>query len=229
MKPFERQDADDPFADARRMMIEEIRAMAHETGDYSARPISESVLAVMAAVPRHRFVPGGETYGAYYNHPLPIGYGQTISQPYIVALMTDLLRLNKQHTVLEVGTGSGYQTAILAELAGKVYSIEIVEPLAAQAAKLLRELGYANVEVKAGDGHAGWPEHAPFDAIIVTAAPDEVPQALIAQLKPGGRMVIPVGEGWLAQELILVTKDRDGVSHRKDILPVRFVPLTGEQ
>ncbi|HCI14355.1 MAG: protein-L-isoaspartate O-methyltransferase [Gallionellales bacterium GWA2_60_142] len=210
-------------------MIEEIRDMAEETGDYAARPISERVLAVMARVPRHRFVPEGETWSAYYNHPLSIGYGQTISQPYIVALMTDLLRLGENDTVLEVGTGSGYQAAILAELAGRVYSIEIVAPLAERAAKLLRELGYANVEVKTGDGHAGWPEHAPFDAIIVTAAPDEVPQALIAQLKPGGRMVIPVGEGWFAQELMLITKDSDGVSHRKDILPVRFVPLTGGQ
>ena len=183
----------------------------------------------MGRVPRHRFVPDGEGYGAYYNHPLPIGHGQTISQPYIVALMTDLLQLDKEDTVLEVGTGSGYQAAILSELAGKVYSIEIVAPLAERAAKLLRELGYANVEVRAGDGHAGWPEHAPYDSIIVTAAPDEVPQALIAQLKPGGRMAIPVGEGWFAQELLLITKDIDGISHRRDILPVRFVPLTGGQ
>jgi protein-L-isoaspartate(D-aspartate) O-methyltransferase len=223
------QDTYDPLADARRMMIEEIRDMSRETGDYVATPISERVLAVMAGVPRHRFVSEGETWSAYYNHPLSIGHGQTISQPYIVALMTDLLQLDKQYRVLEIGTGSGYQTAILAELAGEVYSIEIVEPLARQAAGLLRELGYANAEVKAGDGHAGWPEHAPFDAIIVTAAPDHVPQALIDQLKPGGRMVIPVGEGWFAQELMLITKDSDGVSHRKDILPVRFVPLTGGQ
>ncbi len=222
------RDPDDPLDDARRMMIEEIRDMSRETGDYAAAPISERVLAVMSRVPRHRFVPEGESWSAYYNHPLPIGHGQTISQPYIVALMTDLLQLGRHDTVLEVGTGSGYQAAILAELAGQVYSIEIVAPLAERAAQLLSELGYDNVEVKTGDGHAGWPEHAPFDAIIVTAAPDDVPQALIAQLKPGGRMVIPVGEGWFAQELILVTKDRDGLSHRKDILPVRFVPLTGE-
>jgi protein-L-isoaspartate(D-aspartate) O-methyltransferase len=209
------------------MMVEEIREMANETVGYGAGPISERVLAVMGEVPRHFFVPDGA--GAYYNHPLPIGHGQTISQPYIVALMTELLRLNRGDTVLEVGTGSGYQAAILSELAGEVYSIEIVAPLAERAAKLLRELGYDNVEVRAGDGHAGWPEHAPYDAIIVTAAPDEVPQALIAQLKPGGRMVIPVGEGWFSQELILITKDPDGISHSKDILPVRFVPLTGGQ
>jgi protein-L-isoaspartate(D-aspartate) O-methyltransferase len=222
--------ADDAiYAEARRMMIEEIRDMSREAGDYAATPISEQVLSMMARVPRHRFVPEDESYSAYHNHPLPIGYGQTISQPYIVALMTDLLRLGKNDTVLEVGTGSGYQTAILAELAGEVYSIEIVAPLAERAAKLLHELGYANAEVKNGDGHTGWPEHAPFDAIIVTAAPDQIPQALIAQLKPGGRMAIPVGEGWFAQELMLITKDSDGISHRKDILPVRFVPLTGGQ
>jgi len=221
--------ANDPHTEARHLMVEEIRAMADETAGYAAGPISERVLAVMAEVPRHRFVPEGEIYGAYYNNPLPIGHGQTISQPYIVALMTDLLQLDKNDTVLEVGTGSGYQTAILSKLAGKVYSIEIVEPLADRAARLLRELGYANVEVQAGDGHAGWPEHAPYDAIIVTAAPNEVPPALIDQLKPGGRMMIPVGEGWFAQELMLITKDPDGISHRKDILPVRFVPLTGGQ
>jgi protein-L-isoaspartate(D-aspartate) O-methyltransferase len=226
MEPY---DTDDPYAEVRMAMVDEIRAMADETVGYGARPISERVLAVMTRVPRHRFVPEGETYGAYFNHPLPIGHGQTISQPYIVALMTDLLGLEKGHRVLEIGTGSGYQTAILSELAGEVYSIEIVAPLAERAAGLLRELGYANVEVKTGDGHAGWPEHAPFDAIVVTAAPNDVPQALIAQLKPGGRMVIPVGEGWFAQELMLITKDPDGTSHRKDILPVRFVPLTGGQ
>jgi protein-L-isoaspartate(D-aspartate) O-methyltransferase len=222
MEPY---DTDDPYAEVRMAMVDEIRAMADETVGYGARPISERVLAVMSEVPRHLFVPDGE--GAYYNHPLPIGHGQTISQPYIVALMTDLLRPGKDDTVLEVGTGSGYQAAILSELAGKVYSIEIVAPLAARATKLLRELGYDNVEVKTGDGHAGWPEHAPYDAIVVTAAPTEVPQALIDQLKPDGRMVIPVGESWFSQELMLITKDPDGASHRKDILPVRFVPLTG--
>lgn len=215
------------YIEARRLMVEEIRAMAEETVGYGAGPISKRVLAAMAAVPRHRFVPTEERYAAYDNHPLPIGYGQTISQPYIVALMTDLLRLNKDDTVLEVGTGCGYQTAILSELAGEVYSIEIVEPLATQSARLLRELGYDNVEVKYGDGHRGWPEHAPYDGIIVTAAADAIPEALIDQLKPGGRLVIPVGDAWFAQELILITKDRDGITHSKDILPVRFVPLTG--
>jgi len=220
-------DAKDPYADARRLMIEDIRAMAEETVGYGAGTISERTLAAVAGVPRHRFVPDGERYAAYDNHPLPIGYGQTISQPYIVALMSDLLRVDQRHTVLEVGTGCGYQTAVLAALAGKVYSIEIVEPLATRSASLLRELGYDNVEVKHGDGHQGWPEHAPYDGIIVTAAADAIPQALIDQLKPGGRLVIPVGDGWFAQELILLTKDPDGDAHRKDILPVRFVPLTG--
>ena len=212
---------------ARHRMVEEIRAMARETGDYVTTPISEKVLSVMAKVPRHRFVPEEETYGAYYNRPLPIGHGQTISQPYIVALMTDLLALDREDRVLEVGTGSGYQAAILAEMAGKVYSMEIVEPLAVQAAKLLNELGYANIQVKLGDGNRGWQEHAPFDGIIVAAAAGHVPQPLLDQLKPGGRMVIPVGDWSYNQELLLITKTPDGVLHQENILPVSFVPLTG--
>lgn len=207
---------------ARLLMVEEVRAMADEVGDC---PISEAVLAVMASVPRHRFVPAAEVYSAYLNYPLPIGHGQTISQPYIVALMTQLLALDKQKRVLEVGTGSGYQTAILAGLAGRVYSMEIIESLAARAAGLLAELGYANVHVKPGDGNEGWVEHAPFDGIIVTAAAKQVPQALIDQLRTGGRMVIPLGS-W-SQDLYLMTKRADGSIHRQNILPVRFVPLTG--
>lgn len=216
-------DADENYALARFLMIEEIRAMAHETGVHV--PISEKVLAIMAKVPRHRFVPEGEAYSAYCNRPLPIGHGQTISQPYIVALMTELLASGNGDTVLEVGTGSGYQTAILAEMVDKVYSMEIVEPLAARAANLLGELGYANVKVKLGDGNQGWAEHAPFDGIVVTAAPDHLPQVLLEQLKPGGRMVIPVG-GY-PQELLLITKTQDGILHQEYILPVSFVPLTG--
>ena len=212
---------------SRRLMVEEIRAMAREAGGYTPRPISEKVLSIMAKVPRHRFVPQEESSCAYYNHPLPIGHGQTISQPYIVALMTELLVLGKEDSVLEVGTGSGYQAAVLAEMAGKVYSMEIVEPLAARAANLLGELGYANVQVKFGDGNRGWPEHAPFDGIIVTAAVDHVPQPLLDQLKPGGRMVIPVGSWPYVQELILITKTRDGMLHQENVLPVSFVPLTG--
>ncbi|MDH2916345.1 MAG: protein-L-isoaspartate(D-aspartate) O-methyltransferase [Gallionella sp.] len=220
---------DDHYISARLEMVGQIREMAYEAGDYSPSPISEEVLAIMARVPRHRFVPQGETYDAYANHPLPIGHGQTISQPYIVALMTDLLALDKRQRVLEVGTGSGYQAAILSELAGEVYSMEIVAPLAAQAASLLHELGYNNVQVKAGDGSAGWPEHAPYDGIIVTAAAGHVPQALLDQLKPGGRMVIPVG-GWLeVQQLLLITKDLAGITHLKNIEPVRFVPLISRE
>lgn len=220
-------DGADDHGLARRRMIEEIRAMAHETGDYAPRPVSEEVLSIMAKVPRHRFVPEREIAGAYYNHPLPIGHGQTISQPYIVALMTELLAPGREDSVLEVGTGSGYQAAILAEMAGKVYSMEIVEPLAVRAAKLLGELGYANVQVKLGDGNQGWPEHAPFDGIIVAAAAGQAPQPLLDQLKPGGRMVIPVGSWPYAQELMLITKTRDGILHQENILPVSFVPLTG--
>jgi protein-L-isoaspartate(D-aspartate) O-methyltransferase len=216
------------YSRARMKMVEEIREMAYDASDDVSGPISENVLAVMSKVPRHRFVPDDELYSAYYNNPLPIGHGQTISQPYIVALMTDLLKLEKKQTVLEVGTGSGYQAAVLSELAGRIYSIEIVAPLAAQVAKVLSELGYTNVEVKAGDGSAGWPEHAPYDGIIVTAAAEHIPQPLLDQLKSGGRLVIPVGGRYDAQELLLITKDNEGVFHRKNIEPVRFVPLTGE-
>lgn len=217
----------DIHAMARRCMIEEIRAMANEVGYHAAKPVSEAVLSVMEKTPRHRFVPEDETCGAYYNRPLPIGYGQTISQPYIVALMTELLAPGKQDVVLEVGTGSGYQAAILSAMAGKVYSMEIIEPLAMRSAKLLSELGCTNVEVKLGDGNDGWAEHAPFDGIIVTAAAQHVPTPLLDQLKPGGRMVIPLGDWSYVQELILITKTPDGMLCRENILPVSFVPLTG--
>jgi protein-L-isoaspartate(D-aspartate) O-methyltransferase len=162
---------------------------------------------------------------AYADEPLPIGEGQTISQPYIVALMTETLHISKDSRVLEIGTGSGYQAAVLAEIAGEVYSIEIIESLAARAEETLKRLGYGNVHVKAGDGYRGWPEEAPFDAIIVTAAPDHVPQPLVEQLKVGGRMSIPVGD--IYQELMVITKTESGVV-KKDALPVRFVPMTGE-
>ncbi|GAB5604972.1 protein-L-isoaspartate(D-aspartate) O-methyltransferase [Sideroxyarcus sp. TK5] len=217
----------DRHAPARERMLASIRLMADEAAAYGGVPISERVLDVMAAVPRHRFVPDAEEYAAYQNQPLPIGHGQTISQPYIVALMTELLALEARHKVLEVGTGSGYQAAILSRLAGQVYSVEIVVPLAEAAAQRLHEQGYDKVEVKAGDGSLGWPEHAPYDAIIVTAAAEQVPPALLQQLKPGGRMVIPVG-GWLdVQQLMLITKAYDGTLQHKRIEPVRFVPLTG--
>jgi protein-L-isoaspartate(D-aspartate) O-methyltransferase len=155
-----------------------------------------SVLDAMRTVPRHRFVPAGHAYQAYADQPLPTGEGQTISQPYIVALMTELLGCGPKDTVLEIGTGSGYQAAVLAELVAHVYSIEIVEILARRADSTLKELGYGNISVKAGDGYRGWPEHAPFDAIIVTAAPDHIPEPLVEQLKVGGRLVIPVGDAW---------------------------------
>jgi len=185
----------------------------------------EKVIAAMRAVQRHEFVPRGYRSRSYVDYPLPIGMGQTISQPYIVAYMTELLDLEGNEKVLEIGTGSGYQAAVLAEIVGTVYSIEILEPLARNAEKTLKRLGYDKVFVKVGDGYRGWPEHAPFDAIIVTAAPGHVPRPLVEQLKVGGRMVIPVGES--VQRLILITKDKDGVTTKED-LPVRFVPMTGE-
>ncbi len=185
----------------------------------------EKVLAAMRKTPRHEFVPERYRSEAYKNYPLPIGMGQTISQPYVVAYMTQILKLKGGEKVLESGTGSGYQAAVLAEIADKVYTIEILEPLARDAENTLGRLGYKNVFVKAGDGYQGWPEYAPFDAIIVTAAPDHVPQPLVDQLKVGGRMVIPVGKQ--GQRLILITKDENGVKQEED-LPVLFVPMTGE-
>jgi protein-L-isoaspartate(D-aspartate) O-methyltransferase len=184
------------------------------------------VLAAMRKVPRHEFVPAAWTERAYDDSPLPIGYDQTISQPYIVALMTEIAQLSPQSKVLEVGTGSGYQAAILAEIVGEVYSIEIIEPLATSAAERLARLGYKNVHVKHGDGYLGWPEHAPFDAIIVTAGAEHVPPPLIEQFKPGGRMVIPVGQLPGQQSLWLVEKSADGTIIQSQNIPVAFVPLT---
>ncbi len=192
-----------------------------------ARGINESrVLGAMAKVPREEFVSPDSRAGSYEDGPLPIGYGQTISQPYIVAFMTEQLRLKPSDRVLEIGTGSGYQAAILAELVSEVYSIEIVEPLAKNAEATLQRLGYENVHVRIGDGYKGWPEAAPFDAIIVTCAPDKVPQPLVDQLKDDGRMVIPVGDRF-AQELYLLEK-KNGQLKQSATLPVRFVPMTSE-
>src|SRR5216684_8632632 len=180
-------DAQDQRAAARARMVAEIAAMARETGGETGRPrFSDAVMAALGKVPRHRFVPALQDVFAYENRPLPIGEGQTISQPYIVALMTDLLDPKPADSVLEVGTGSGYQAAVLAELVAKVHTIEIVEPLGRRAKQLLEELGYRNIEVRIGDGYNGWPEAAPFDAIVVTAAPGEIPKPLVDQLKPGG-------------------------------------------
>ena len=223
-------DAQDQRAAARARMVAGIAALALETGAETGRPrFGEAVMAAMGKVPRHRFVPVLQDIFAYDNRPLPIGEGQTISQPYIVALMTDLLDPKPTDTVLEVGTGSGYQAAVLAELVAKVYTIEIVEALGLRARQVLGELGYRNVEVRVGDGYGGWPAAAPFDAIIVTAAPAAVPQPLIDQLKPGGRMVIPVGASSDAQHLLLVEKQSDGRTTTRRALPVRFVPLTRDR
>ncbi len=188
-----------------------------------------AVLAAMRKVPRHEFVPDAERAHAYRDHPLPIGYGQTISQPYIVALMTELSRLNRGERVLEVGTGSGYQAAVLAELGTEVYTIEILEPLARSAAARLKQLGYEKVQVKHGDGYLGWKEHTPFDAIIVTAAAEPVPPPLIEQLKPGGRLVMPVGQPGEPQMLMVLEKDATGKIQKRNVAPVMFVPLTREE
>ena len=192
-----------------------------------ARGISDArVLSAMLRVERHKFVPSAFKELAYSDRPLPIGEGQTISQPYIVALMTQLLELRGDERVLEIGTGSGYQAAVLAEIAKEVYTIEIIPLLAEGAKKRLGELGYRNVFVRTGDGYAGWPEKAPFDGIIVTAAPDNIPKPLLEQLKVGGRMVIPVGD-FPDQVLYLVRKTEEGIK-KEEIIPVRFVPMTGE-
>jgi protein-L-isoaspartate(D-aspartate) O-methyltransferase len=188
----------------------------------------KEVLAALRKVPRHEFVPERERSRAYANHPLPIGYGQTISQPYIVGYMTEMLDVDKDDVVLEIGTGSGYQAAILAEIVKKVYTIEIVKPLYEQAQARLKRLKYKNVEVKQADGYYGWKEHAPFDAIIVTATAAYIPPPLIEQLKPGGKMAIPVGSVWETQNLVLVEKGQDGKVRTQNKLPVLFVPMTGK-
>lgn len=208
----------DDLANQRQRMVQE-QLMARGVHD-------ERVLSAMAKVPREEFVPAAAREFSYSDQPLPIGYGQTISQPFVVALMTEQLRPQLKDRVLEIGTGSGYQAAILAEVVADVYSIEIVEPLAKNADATLQRLGYKNVHVKAGDGYKGWPEFAPFDAIIVTCAPDHVPQPLVDQLKEGGRMIIPVG-GRLEQDLYLLEK-QNGQMHQRSVEPVRFVPMTGE-
>jgi protein-L-isoaspartate(D-aspartate) O-methyltransferase len=186
-----------------------------------------AVLAAMLSVPRHEFVPDRVKPFAYADEPLPIGQDQTISQPYIVAAMTELVQVGPDDTVLEIGTGSGYQAAVLARIVKQVYSIEIVPELGRTAAERLPRLGYTNVEVRIGDGYVGWPEHAPFDGIIVTAGADHVPAPLVEQLKAGGRMVIPVGLTLSAQHLLLIEKMQDGTIRTNNVMPVRFVPLTG--
>jgi protein-L-isoaspartate(D-aspartate) O-methyltransferase len=220
--------AQDAFDALRRKMVEEIAALARETASETGRAaFSTRVMNVMAKAERHRFVAAGDEANAYRNSPLGIGNGQTISQPYIVALMSDLLDLKGSEKVLEIGTGSGYQAAVLAELADKVYSIEIIEPLGRLAAQRLSAAGYKNVQTRIGDGYQGWREAAPFDAIMVTAAAPAVPPALVEQLKPGGKLVIPVGSQSSHQELLLIAKSADGKTQTRRVLAVRFVPLTG--
>ena len=214
----------DNRADERRRMAMQVENLVATSGARAGTQLSRPVADALRRVPRHLFVPEAVRADAYQDRPLPIGHEATISAPTIVALMTQLLEVSPEHRVLEIGTGSGYQAAILSGLVREVYSIEIVEPLAASAAARLAELGYANVTVRAGDGYAGWPEHAPFDRIIVTAAAPHVPEPLVDQLRPGGRMVIPVGAGE-DEQLMLIVKDAGGRVSRRAILPVRFVPL----
>lgn len=207
------------------LIAQDVRATQLYIGMSSLDP---RVMQAMGKVARHAFVPEKYRRYSYENRPLPIGHGQTISQPYIVALMTDLLSTNPGDKALEVGTGSGYQAAVLAELVDTVYSIEIIGALAEQAATVLEQQGYTKVQTRTGDGYYGWPEQAPFDVIVVTAAAGHIPPPLIEQLKPGGRMVIPVGSRFMTQQLVLVVKDEAGKVTTRQILPVRFVPLTGD-
>jgi protein-L-isoaspartate(D-aspartate) O-methyltransferase len=222
--------ASDPFADARARMVRAIENDVRETTEEIGRAALDSrVMQALTAVPRHRFVPESLQQHAYENRPLPIGYGQTISQPYIVAIMTDLLHVDADDVVLEVGTGSGYQAAVLSRLVKKVHSVEIIEPLATQASKRLRTLGYDNVSVRHADGYDGWKEAGPFDAIIVTAAASHIPPPLIQQLKAGGPMMIPVGGPFTTQYLLLVRKTAEGRITTRQVLPVAFVPFTRKE
>ena len=219
--------AEDDQSRARERMVREIEADVARTSSYlDTEALDPRVMAALGRVPRHEYVPDDVRRYAYENRPLPIGHGQTISQPYIVAVMTDLLKLEPGHRVLEVGTGSGYQAAILAELTARVHTIEIIEPLGQRARRVLASR-HANVETRIGDGYYGWQSQAPFDAIIVTAAAGHIPPPLLQQLRPGGRMIIPVGSRFMTQQLVLVRKDEEGTLTTEQILPVIFVPLTG--
>ena len=219
----------DEYASERQSMIDAIEKTVVQTRHYLDKSEFDSrVMDAMRKVPRHEFVPEDLREKAYENRPLPIGHGQTISEPYIVALMTDLIETRPDFKVLEIGTGSAYQAAVLSELVDKVYSIEIVKPLGEQAAERLQRLHYDNVETRIGDGYYGWEEAGPFDAIVVTAAGSHVPPPLIQQLKTGGRMVIPVGGRFMTQQLLFVEKAEDGTVSTRQVIPVVFVPLTGE-
>lgn len=218
--------ADAPVTDDDRFAIVRAQMVADQLASPSRGITDQRVLKAMASVPRHEFVPESQRRWAYEDMPLPIGYDQTISQPYIVALMTAQLHPQPSHRVLEVGTGSGYQAAVLAQLVGKVYTIEIIEPLATRATADLRRLGCTNVDVRCGDGYQGWPEMAPFDSVIVTCAPDHIPQPLVDQLKEGGRMLIPVGPPM--DQTLYVLEKHEGKVRQRVVLPVRFVPMTGQ-
>ena len=214
------------FEEAREALIAEIEAEIRETRDFvGVDTLSTGILRALRAVPREAFVPAKVRDLAYINRPLAIGYGQTISQPYIVAAMTEMLRLSADSRVLEIGTGCGYQTAVLAALAKEVFTVEVVRPLGEAAAARLQELGYANTRFRVGDGRLGWPEHAPFDRIIVTAAAPERPVALLDQLAVGGRMAAPIGRSGLNQRLTCIDRDAEGVLRESGTLPVAFVPL----
>ena len=219
----------DDLAAARDRLVQEVEADVRLTSTYLGTDrLDPAVIRALGTVPRERFVPESLRGLAYANRPLPIGQGQTISQPYIVAIMSHLVAIKPGDRVYELGTGSGYQAAVLAEMGAEVYTVEIVPELARGAAAVLAGLGYGKVHVRAGDGYLGWPEAAPFDAVIVTAAGPEIPQALVDQLRPGGRLVMPLGGELHSQELVVLTKQADGSLQRRDVLPVRFVPITGE-
>jgi protein-L-isoaspartate(D-aspartate) O-methyltransferase len=220
--------ADDDYAAARQQMVEHINEVVLETAKYTDRTeFDPRVMQVMGDTPRHLFVPKDQLDNAYTNRPLPIGYGQTISEPYVVALMTELLQTQPGNRILEIGTGSGYQAAVLSPLVEHVYSIEIIDELGSKTTRLLDRLGYNNIDTRIADGYNGWPEQAPFDGIVVTAAISHIPPPLVAQLKNGGVMVIPVGTRFQTQQLTLVKKDMQGGITARQILPVVFVPFTG--
>ena len=217
------------YDNARKQMLEVIQEQVREGSAYlRKKSLDKEVINAMRSVPRHEFVPLIHRVSSYANRPLSIGYGQTISQPFIVAIMTDLLELKHTDRVLEVGTGSGYQAAVLAEIVKEVYTVEVIEELAKTAKKRLEKLGYINVKTRSSDGYYGWEENAPYDAIIVTAAAGHIPPPLLKQLKPGGKMIIPVKSMFYVQHLILVEKDQKGALTTRQIVPVMFVPLTGK-
>jgi len=210
-------------------MVKEIKADVIRTRSYIGKSeLDDKVMRVIGNIKREKFISKKLRALAYENHPLAIGFGQTISQPYIVALMTDLIQLKPDSIVLEIGTGCGYQAAVLASLAKQVYSLEIIEALADQARTRLREMGYTNIDIRSGDGYHGLSEHAPYDAIIVTAASEQIPPPLVDQLKPGGSLIIPVGQQHQTQQLVIIKKDLNGITSTSEILPVNFVPLTGD-